>query len=201
MANNLARDVEFLFEIGSLRHVQRQWRQFLNPDFANLSEHTLRVVWIALLICSDEPKADSGKVAKMALVHDLSESRSVDVHYLSRQYVERNELAAVTDSLDETGLNQEFLELWKEYEQRESLEAKIVKDADNLEVDLELREQAARGQQLSADFAKMRAHVAKTKLYTNAARQLWDQIKTANPHDWHLNGRNRFKDGDWKKKS
>lgn len=200
----LARDVDLLFELGTLRYLQRQWRQFLNPDFANLSEHIFRVAWLALVIASHEqktnPDLDTGKVAKMALVHDLSESRSVDVHYLSRQYVERNEKAAVTDSLTGTVVEADMLALVEEYENRQTLEAKIVKDADNLDVDLELQEQTVRGFQLPADFAPMRQFVGETKLFTPTAKALWQEITTTNPNRWHLAGRNRFQAGDWQKK-
>ncbi|MBD3279411.1 MAG: HD domain-containing protein [Candidatus Pacebacteria bacterium] len=197
--SSLTRDLEFLYEVGCLRHIQRQWVQFLNPNFANLSEHILRVIWIALIIAKHEQAQDTAKIMKMALVHDLCESRSVDVHYLSRQYVERHEAEAIADTLKKTAVEKEFLQLWHEYEKRECLEAKIVKDADNLEVDLELQEQAAQGHQLPKNWAKMRKKVAQTKLYTQTAKRLWQQLQNSNPHDWHLKGKNRLKAGDWKK--
>ncbi len=196
---SLPRDVELLFEVGSMRYIQRTWRQFLNPDFENLSEHTMRVMWIALMIAQHEGNVDTGKLVKMALVHDLSESRSVDVHYVSRQFAERFEEPAITETLKDTALSQEFLSLWQENEHRQSLEAKIVKDADNLDVDFELREQAARGFQISADLQPMRQHVADTKLYTKTAKKIWKALQTANPNAWHMNSSNRFNAGDWKK--
>jgi putative hydrolase of HD superfamily len=196
---SLQRDVEFLFEVGSLRHIQRTWRQFLNPDFANLSEHTLRVIWIALLIAKHEKFDDTGKLVKMALVHDLSESRSVDVHYVSRQFADRHEEAAIKDTLGQTELEDEFLALWQEAEERTTLASQIVKDADNLEVDLELKEQQARGFTLPAKLQPMREHVATTKFYTKTAKKLWDEIQNADPNDWHWNSINRFNSGDWKK--
>ena len=196
---SLPRDVELLFEVGSMRYIQRTWRQFLNPDFENLSEHTMRVMWIALMIAQHEGNVDTGKLVKMALVHDLSESRSVDVHYVSRQFAERFEEPAITETLKDTALSEEFLSLWQENEHRQSLEAKIVKDADNLDVDFELREQAARGFQISADLQPMRQHVADTKLYTKTAKKIWKALQTANPNAWHMNSSNRFNAGDWKK--
>jgi len=196
---NINRDLEFLYEVGCLRHIQRQWRQFLNPDFANLSEHILRVIWIALVIAKHEKVKDTGKIVKMALVHDLSESRNVDVHYLSRQYVERREDDSLTDTLSQTAVEKEFLALYHEYEKRECIEAKIVKDADNLEVDLELREQSVRGFTLEKKWAKMRKHVRDNKLYTETAKKIWDEIQESDPLDWHNNGNNRFNGGDWKK--
>jgi putative hydrolases of HD superfamily len=198
-AKNLTRDVEFLFEIGTMRHIQRTWKQFLNADFANLGEHTLRVTWIAMLIAKHEKVADIGKVAKLALVHDVAESRSVDVHYVSRQFATRHEPEAIAQTLGGTVFEKEFLELWHEVEAKETLESKIVKDADNLDVDLELREQASKGNTIGAKLAPMRKKVGATKLYTKTAKELWKLIQKADPHDWHWNSINRFTAGDWKK--
>jgi putative hydrolases of HD superfamily len=197
---NLNRDLEFLYEVGCLRHIQRTWKQFLNPDFQNLSDHILRVIWIALTLAHyvDEP-VDTAKMMKMALVHDLSESRSVDSHYVSRQYVERFEEEAITDTLEGTAVREEFLALWKEYEERECIEAKLVKDADTLDVDLELKEQECRGLKLGEDTFDGRQYVAQNKLYTEAAYEFFMAIQTSNPNDWHVKGKNRFTSGDWKR--
>jgi len=46
----MKRDVEFLFEVGTLRLIDRTWRQFGGANFANVAEHTFRVMWIAALI-------------------------------------------------------------------------------------------------------------------------------------------------------
>lgn len=193
------RDLEFLFEVGCMRYIPRSWVQFLGADFANLSEHIFRVTWIALMIAQGEGSVDTGKLVKMALVHDLAESRGVDVHYVSREFADRHEDRALSATLEGTSLADEFKSLAEEYEHRQSLEAKIVKDADNLDVDFELAEQAARGVTLKQAFGPMRQHVGQTKLYTETARQLWHDLQTAEPHAWHLNSSNRFTTGDWKK--
>lgn len=196
---NPQRDLEFLYEIGCLRHIQRTWKQFLNPDFENLSEHLLRVVWISLVLARYEGVTDTAKIMKMAIVHDLSESRSVDSHYVSRQYVDRHEHAAITDTLAGTAVAEEFQAIWEEYERRDSIESKIVKDADSLDVDLELKEQEFRGLKLGGDTFEGRKYVAKTRLYTQSAQRFWDMIQDSNPNDWHLRGKNRFTTGDWRK--
>ncbi|HYD34671.1 MAG TPA: HD domain-containing protein [Vitreimonas sp.] len=196
---NLNRDLEFLYEIGCLRHIQRTWRQFLNPDFQNLSEHMLRVVWISLVLAKYEGVTNTEKIMKMAIIHDLSESRSVDSHYVSRQYVERFEEEALEDTLEGTAVRDEFMAIWKEYEERECIEAKIVKDADTLDVDMELKEQEYRGLRLGEDTLAGRMYVAQEKLYTDTARELFYMIQESNPNDWHLKGKNRFTSGDWRK--
>jgi len=197
---NLSSDVNFLFEMGSIRFIDRTWKRFLNGDFANLAEHHFRLFWIAMMISAHEKNVDTGKVAKLAMVHDIAESRAGDVDYLSRQYVTRNEELAINDMLDGTALEKEFLELWQEYETRETLESKIVKDADNLDVDFELAEQASHGLPLQTIWHEMREHVSREKLYTKTAKQIYDQLSKANPHDWHAKSpRNRLQSGDWKK--
>jgi putative hydrolase of HD superfamily len=194
------RDVDFLYELGAIRLIDRQWRRFHSQNFANLADHHFRVAWIALVIAAREGgKIDTGKLVKMALVHDLAESRTGDVDYLSRQYVTRDEAAAVRDMFDETSVGKEFIALLEEYEKRECLEAKIVKDADNLDVDMELCEQAMQGNALRKTWQFNRRLVADTKLYTKTARHMWDEIQSTDPDHWHAGSpKNRVNGGDWK---
>lgn len=194
-----SKDLDFLYEIGSLRHLVRTWTQFVRSDVANISEHLYRVTWIALVIAKHEKVKNTDKIMKMALVHDISESRTGDAHYLSRQYVDRREELAIDDILKDTSIGKEFTELWKEYEERKSIEAKIVKDADNIDVDLELNELPI-DERLKSGFQKIRSQAIKRKFFTKTAELMWKEIQTSNPHNWHLSGRNRFNAGDWKKK-
>ncbi len=194
----MEQDVNFLFEMGTIRYIDRMWRRFLNKDFANLAEHHFRMFWIAMTIASREGNVDTGKIAKMVMVHDIVESRTGDVEYITRQYVERNEELGIQDMLQGTSLKKEFFAIWQEYQIRESLESKIVKDADNLDVDLELAEQAAQGHNLRDIWTGMREKNVKPILFTDTAKAMFEQIITANPHDWHVTGRNRHSAGDWK---
>jgi len=191
------RDIEFLFEIGQLRLIKRMWQRFFQSDTANLSDHIFRVAWIALLIAKKEGKANEEKILKMALVHDIGESRTGDVDYISRQYTQRDEFLATSDMLKDTALEEEMSVIWKEYEEKKSSEAKIVRDADMLGVDLELREQSI--QTATSNWLENRKKVVRTKLFTKTARKYLETIYKSNAHDWHLKGRNRFNAGDWKK--
>jgi len=181
------RDLELLYEVGCMRFLQRNWRQFLNADFSNETEHSYRVSWIAMTLAAQEGVKDLGKVVKMAMVHDVGESRSGDVHYISRMYTKRDEEMAIEDVFSETSLEKDMVALWKEYEKRESIEAKIVKDADNLDVEFELKEQEAKG-------------IVYKGLFTKSAKKMWKDIQDSNPHDWHFLARNRYTAGDWQKK-
>ncbi len=192
------RDTQLLFEMGALRRMPRQWFRFFGAaDLQNITEHTFRVAWIALVLATREKAGDTGKVVKLALVHDAVESRSTDVDYLSRQYVDRNEGKAAKDIFQDTTLADEFTKLWKEYEVRETIEAKIVKDADLLDQDMEMREQTALGVPMERLWKEDRRKVVREKLHTKAATDLWDEIYASDPYDWHAKGQNRFHAGDW----
>lgn len=195
------RDLEFIFEIGALRHIKRLWSRFATPEFANLAEHHFRVAWLALLIAKHEKTVDTEKLLKLALFHDIAESRTGDADYLSRQYVERDEDLGMKDIFEDTALREEFLGLWEEYKKKDSPEAKIVKDADGLDVDLEIKEQEYKGNKIGEGWVEDRKRNVRDKFYTKTAKKLWDKIQTSNPHDWHYKGRNRVNSGDWKEKS
>jgi hypothetical protein len=74
-----------------------------------------------------------------------------------------------------------------DYEDRDSIEAKIVKDADNLDVDMELKELDEQGSKLPAKWATNRKLVRDEKLYTESAKKIWDAIQTSDPSSWHMN--------------
>ena len=62
---SLSRDLEFLYELGSLRNMQRGCRQHLGVDCANDLEHTMRVVFLALAIGRREGNIDENKISQV----------------------------------------------------------------------------------------------------------------------------------------
>jgi len=159
------------------------------------------VTWTALIIAAQEQRGDHEKILKMALLHDIGESRTGDVDYITRQYTTRDDDRAMSDILKSTSLEEEFSVLWKEYEERTSIESQIVKDADTLDVEIDLREARARGQEIGTFWDKERRERVYPTLFTASARKMWAEIHRQSPHDWHLNAPNRFTDGDWKKEN
>jgi len=182
---SLSRDLEFLYELGSLRNIQRGCRQHFGVDCSNDLEHTMRVVFLALAIGRREGNVDENKIIRMALVHDLAETRVSDLSYVQKVYVTADEPRAVHDALTET-IFADFESVIEEFEKRESREAKIVKDADNLDIDLEWKELEERGHGVVNKMAPHRRKVRDEKLYTQTARDFWDAIQTSDPASWHL---------------
>lgn len=180
-----SRDLEFLYELGSMRHVQRAWRQHLATDCANDLEHTLRVLWIALAIARREQVGNEEKIMKMALIHDIAETRVSDLSHLQKQYVQTNEERAIHDLFLGTSFA-DFVSVAKEYKKRKCIEAKIVKDADHLDIDIELKELEERGHAIPKKWKANRTFVRKQKFATKTARRLWDQIQKSDPSSWYF---------------
>lgn len=195
---SIKRDVELIHELGSLDKVRRAWIKEVGVEVSTLSEHHFRVSWIAMIIAQKE-RADISRVLQMAMIHDIAESRCGDVSYLGRQYVKRDEDKAMKDIFDETALSEYVKPLWDEYEKRESLESKIVKDADNLDVDVDIRRLEFEGHELAKAWKVNRIKEVGNRFFTKSAKEIQDEIYSSEPFNWHfLSPHNRFNGGDWK---
>ena len=111
-----------------------------------------------------------------------------------RCYTERKEKEAFEDVFRGTAFLEEMKDIWQEYEDRKTLESKIAKDADVLDVEMELCEQRSKGDRIGSIWSKEREKKIKSQLHTKSAKKFWEEIKKSDPHDWHLKGRNMFND-------
>jgi putative hydrolase of HD superfamily len=97
-----------------------------------------------------QPKIDANKCIQMALIHDLAEASVGDItpHCgVSEEDKHAMELKAITEMTAKLNMGilfgtcgETILSLWKEYEAQETLEAKLVKDLDRLEMILQALE-------------------------------------------------------------
>ncbi len=184
MSNINKRDIELLYEISSLNNMARGWTQHTGMRTASVPEHTYRMMWIALLLAKKEG-ADEAKTLQMAFVHDVAETRVSDLSYVQKVYVHADEALAANEMFAGTSFAN-YKALLDEYERRECVEAKIIKDADNIDITLEMKELASRGSDVAKRWINEMRPMVKEKLYTETAREIWDAILAANPDDWHI---------------
>ncbi len=110
------------------------------------AEHSWRVCLMLLLLAPETGlKIDVLKALKMAAIHDLVEADGYDIPAYEKHRKEekkRVELAAAKKykKLLNSPAGDEIYELWQEYEKRESVEAKLVKALDSLEVRIQHNE-------------------------------------------------------------
>jgi len=106
-----------------------------------VAEHTFEVAFLTLLIteklASQGISIDQGKALKIALIHDLPESVSGDIVKWSKRHINSH----LTNELDREALRElglgDYSDLIDELNDCKSLEACIVKLADNLSTSLQ----------------------------------------------------------------
>lgn len=177
----LMRDiVNFLFEVGILKRVPRSGYEFLGTGSESVAEHSFRVAVIAYLLAKNEQKADTQKVVLMSLFHDFHEARTGDHNYVNKRYVIVNEDKAVRDLARKLPSGEEIVSLIHEFNSRETLEARLSQDADQLDFILELKRQQDLGNQSAAEW--MRYSIK--RLITDIAKKLAHEIIKTDSSDW-----------------
>ena len=172
----------FLFEVGMLRKSPRTGYQFLGSGRENVAEHSFRTTVIAYVLAS-LTGADMGRTMGMALFHDLHETRIGDFNYVNRIYNSRNALLALEHALEGTGLD-EVLQWWHELEGEQTLEARLVHDADQLDLILNLKQE----QDLGNPYAAKWIDCAVPRLRTDVAKDLAEVILRTDHTDWWFTG-------------
>lgn len=137
------KEANLLYEISTMRKIVRNHRPYLLLDDMsdNLSSHSYLVTWAAYVIAKKE-KANIEKVLLMAMAHDLAETRTGDINWINKRYVKSFEDEAINDIFPSELNYLDMKQLISEYEKRESLEAKCVKDADRISQFIVIQEQA-----------------------------------------------------------
>ena len=170
----------FLFEVGILSKTPRSGFHFLGSGSQSVSEHNNRVVFIGYTLASLEKEVDMLKVLKMCLLHDLAEARISDLNYVHQKYVKAEEEKAVEDLAKTLPFGEDLKYIIKEYEKRESKEALLAKDADNMEWIISLKEQFDIGNTRAEDWIVP----AVKRLKTEVAKKVIREILETDSNDW-----------------
>ncbi len=193
ISDPIDRAVNFLYEIGTMRTLERSWNQFADDSFSNLAEHTFRTAWISYIISQNSKDVNVEKAILMSMLHDVDEIRGADLNYIQTQYVSRNRQKSFTETMDWLPKKDYHLKLYEEYKKRTSIEAKIVKDSDRLDPIVELQEIKAFGVDISKLWEDLNYKRLSKKMYTEYGERLLNQISVSAPYDWHIKSDNRFK--------
>lgn len=185
---SLGRLVDFLNEVGMLRHVPRSGYAFLGSGRESVAEHSYRVAVIGYVLAR-RCGADAGHTVMLCLFHDLGETRTGDFNYVNQIYDSRKERDAVVDATRGTGLEEEILACWDEQKARLSLEATLARDADHLDLILNLKRES----DLGNPYAKSWLHNAVQRLKHPLSCELARTVLVTDHTDWWY----RSQDNDW----
>jgi putative hydrolase of HD superfamily len=178
----------FLYEVGMLQKTPRTGFQFLGSGCESVAEHTLRTIFIAYTLCKLEPEADEHRTLRMCLFHDLPEARTGDMNYVNKKYVAVDEEKAVRELTETLFFGSEIAGAIREFNEKQTRESLIARDADQLALILQLKEYGDLGNKYSKDWIAF----AVQRLCTDNAKKVAQQILETDSSSWWFKDR-----GDW----
>jgi putative hydrolase of HD superfamily len=180
--------INFFFELGMLKKTPRSGFQFLGSGSESVAEHVFRVATIGFTMARLDKEADAFTVVRMCLFHDIPESRTGDMNYVNKHYVDVREDQVVKDLAKTLPFGDELQGLLEEFAKGESREAQLARDADQLDLILELKEH----QDLGNSYAKDWIHFALKRLKTDLGKRLAAQILETDSTAWWFEGRDHW---------
>lgn len=151
--------LDTLLHANRLKQLPRTGWQMRGVDRPeSIADHTYGVAIIAMLLADTIAEGvDRERVLRIALVHDLAESLVTDLpakvsRFLPPEVKHAAERAALTEIVASLPAPDEYLALWEEYDAGQTAEARVVRDADKLEMMLQAYVYEQRGQRNLQDF-------------------------------------------------
>lgn len=143
--------LDLVEEIGVLKNLPRTgWRFRGIKDAESVADHCYRVSFLSMLLADVLVKQDVQlnveKVMRIALLHEIAEARIGDVPFPALEYIpedvkEAGEKAAFQSMFERFDtLLPKYTDLWEEFEKGTSLEGKLVRAADKLELMIQVFE-------------------------------------------------------------
>ncbi len=143
--------LDLVEEIGVLKNLPRTgWRFRGIKDAESVADHCYRVSFLSMLLADVLAKQgvqlDVEKVMRIALLHEVAEARIGDVPFPALEYIpedvkEAGEKAAFRSMFEGFDtLLPKYTDLWEEFENGTSLEGKLVRAADKLELMIQVFE-------------------------------------------------------------
>ncbi len=184
----IKRIVEFLHEAGMLKKTPRTGYQFLGSGSESVAEHSFRTAILGYVMAQMEKNADIDKTVRICLFHDLPEARTGDHNYVNKKYVSVNEKKAICDQTKGLPFGDDIVALTDEFNAARTLEARIAKDADQLDLILELKGHQDSGNPNAKEWLRF----ALKRLCTESGKALGREIMASKSDAWWFD-----KDTEW----
>jgi putative hydrolase of HD superfamily len=179
---------DFLFEVGMLSKTPRSGYQFLGSGKESVAEHVLRTVFVGYALCKLDDSLDELRVLKMCVLHDLPEARTGDMNYVNKKYVDVDEEKAVQELTEELFFGEEIKAAIEEFNRKETKEALIALDADQIALILQLKEYGDLGNRYAEEWINF----ALKRLNTETGKKLAERIIKTDSSNWWFKEK-----GDW----
>ena len=129
--------ISFFHKLGELKAIKRSgWVRCDIPKPESVADHSFRCAFMAMVL-GDILDVDSERLIKMALIHDIAEVVAGDItphDGVTREEKSRIEERGLEELLKGIKNSDHYIDLWREYEEGESMEARLVQNIDRLEM-------------------------------------------------------------------
>lgn len=165
------------------RRPRSGWQALNIPNPESVADHTCRSVFIAFILAKME-KADAQRTALISAFHEMPETRLSDLDKVAQRYLEKKKIekAIVQDQLQllPNDIASDLSDFYTGFEEDETREHVIAKDADYVEVILQAREYLDQGYVGAQNWIDN----AQGLLKTESAKKLVAEIITTGSTDW-----------------
>lgn len=182
---NVTAVIQTLLHANQLKRTGRTgWAMRGVPNPENVAAHSYGVTFIALVLAQlvDEP-VDLGRLLAVAALHDLPEALTTDIPTPAWRHLPPGskpgaERSAMTQMLAGTPFGPDFMALWEELQTGETAVARLVHDADKLDMYVQalVYEQQFGNTQL-AEFWQV-----PPAFHSSQAQALYDEIHARRHH-------------------
>lgn len=176
----MKRIAKLLFEAGMLKKTPRTGFRFLGTGQESVADHSYRVILIGYVLARLTPGVDRSRVMDMCLFHDLVEARTGDLNYVYKDYATVDSAKAVAALAKDLDFGEDIAGLIAEFKAGQTEEAKLARDADQLDLILELKEQLDLGNKFAQEWIE---HVGK-RINTSVGRELAGEILETDFCSW-----------------
>lgn len=138
-ADILLKQIEFIKEIDKIKYIERKTKLFNSDRRENDAEHSWHLAMMALVLAEHANEdIDILKVIKMVLIHDIVEIDSGDIFFYDADNGHNNTEAELKAAKRIFGIlpaeqAEELINIWLEFEDAETAEARFAKSLDRFE--------------------------------------------------------------------
>lgn len=177
-SEDLLKQIEFIKEIDKIKYIQRRTKLFNSDRNENDAEHSWHLALMAMVLSEySDQKIDLLKVLKMVLIHDIVEIDAGDTFIYDQNKSHDNTEEELKSAKRIFGIlpdkqAQEFIEIWTEFEDGISNEAKFARSMDRLEP--LLQNTSNNGGTWKEYGVKFQTVYDKKKVIKEGSSELWD---------------------------
>ncbi len=178
ITEDLAKQIEFIKEIDKIKYIQRRTKLFNSDRSENDAEHSWHLAMMAIVLRDySDTEIDLLKVLKMVLIHDIVEIDAGDTFIYDETKNHKNTEEETKSARRIFGIlpekqAKEFIEIWIEFEDGISHEAKFARSMDRLEPLLQnTSNNGGTWREYGVKYPKV---VDKKKVIKDGSAKLWD---------------------------